>query len=187
MILDAQRKVREYAIPRVHVSIRDLSKCTAIFKFLLHKSTPTRRLRDSQLADLSSCVNPFLPPTQSAVHKIGYAIILAVALAYWSRLPNASYVHANRSAYDIRGDFEGWMQRKFVIKLREYGCLTPSDTFATVVSDSYSHLWSYADIPRGIAGTQGLKESFWSLIVAVHTRIPILLTGPPGCGQLPED
>jgi hypothetical protein len=71
-------------------------------------------------------------------------------------------------------------------KLVAAGYLPPfaaSQSFSVLAAEGFDHLWSFANKPAGIAGTAGLKEAFWAIVVCVHTRLPLLLTGPPGCGK----
>jgi MoxR-like ATPase len=38
-------------------------------------------------------------------------------------------------------------------------------------------------VNTGIAATSALKENFYSIILASMNGMPVLITGPPGCGK----
>lgn len=86
---------------------------------------------------------------------------------------------------DARLDYARNIDADCVSHLVGLGMLPPGSTFEKIVYESFDHLWKYtADaLPAGIVGTQCLKEAFYSIVVAIHTKTAVLLTGPPGCGK----
>jgi hypothetical protein len=43
-------------------------------------------------------------------------------------------------------------------------------------------IYLYMAVTIGIAATSALKENFYSIILASMNGMPVLITGPPGCG-----
>ncbi len=82
----------------------------------------------------------------------------------------------------MRKKFETAMFEE-IKKLKRDDYIDQTDTMSSICEQSFKHLCRYAKLPRGIAWTKSLKESFWSIVVAIHTRIPLLMTGPAGIGK----
>lgn len=44
-------------------------------------------------------------------------------------------------------------------------------------------IWWYIYIPPGVAGTPALLENLFCIVVCIQARIPLIITGPPGCSK----
>lgn len=53
----------------------------------------------------------------------------------------------------------------------------------TVIAASLKNLFSFANIPQGLAHTTALKENFYCVVLCAINKWPLLITGPPGCGK----
>lgn len=184
LIQCAQEAVRRYSLPRISVSIRDLLRALRVFAWLVDQWLPTRRdLRTHEPVE-ASFTNPFLPVSATGwprQHQTGRAAIMAVALTYWARLPSSAHA-ATGVASDLRADLASKLV-PYVRQLVAGGFLPTGTSFTATVVAGFDHLWSHAHKPEGIAATAGLKEAFWAVVVCAHTKLPLLLTGPPGCGK----
>ena len=180
-VLCAQQLVRGYDLPRVHISIRDPVKCLRTYDYLSHVSLPTAL--DLRTNDLSGHTNPYIPEHTAARHVQGAALLAAIGAVYYSRLPSLAHVMDSRMAFDARADFEAEM-RPFIETLEAMGYVaqgTAARGLRRIVADGHKHLWKHArDIPPFVTPTAGLQEAFWNFVLSVHTRVPLLVTGPPG-------
>ena len=183
MIHDAQELVRSYKLPRISVSIRDLLRGLRVFVWLQKQRLAARPNLKTLEPEPTSITNPFLPPNvNSPRHVIGYAAVMSVALTYWARLPSSSHNAAGLPAPDFRAEFIVSLA-PHIQTLIAHGYLPPLASFGAIVAGGFDHLWGFAHKPDGIATTSGLKEAFWAVVVCVHIKLPLLLTGPPGCGK----
>jgi hypothetical protein len=179
------------ASPQVseHLSIRDPLRALRLFVWLRRKTVESVAARPPRVPGgpeqpAVEC-HPFLPAFvgRSPAHQLGASLVVAVALAYWCRLPSAAH-RGRTGGVDARCEFAVYMQTRLVDRLVKLGLLAPGATFNGVVLGAFRHLWLYTDaVPPGIVGTSGLQEAFFAIVVAVHTKTAVLLTGPPGCGK----
>lgn len=181
----SQSLVRNYHVPRVHLSIRDPLRVFRLFVWL------RSMLLECEAAQLQTkrpavWINPFLPARclESEAYTTGCSFVVALALSYWCRLPSSA-MSGRFADFDARLDYAQNMDTECVAPLVGLGMLPRGSTFEKIVGQSFDHLWKYtADaLPAGIVGTQCLKEAFYSIVVAIHTKTAVLLTGPPGCGK----
>ena len=185
----AQQLVKSYNIARVHLSIRDPLRALKLFVWLTKQDLEIEReraaAREHGRPTPAVRANPFLPRDTRPEHRHATAFVVAVALAYWGRLPSKAHKRDLPSGHDMRTHFARHFHKDFVAALAKSGMLPAAASFNGIVNESFNHLWRYTKaIPPGIVGTAGLKEAFYAVVVAVHTRTPILLTGPPGCGKV---
>ena len=179
-ILRAQSLVRSYDVPRVFMSIRNLVRCSHLLCWLINFNVPTSRGVDGVAQDN---LNIFLPshPTlrqvsefQEIKRRMQCALVMAISVTYWFQLPSIGHVLAGKAKKDLRGEFIADIVVAQDISVKEW---------KAIITDSLSHLFSLANIPRGIAHTTALKENFYCVVLACMNRIPLLITGPPGCGK----
>lgn len=183
MIAAAQSVVRSYNVPRIHLSIRCLLRALRLYAWLRAQELPSRVHIGTGEPMPGNLINPFLPADWLAEWRDGAALVVAVALAYWCRLPSSAHVAARRSARDLRSEFSAAMGLH-VAALVKRDMLPPGVSFSDIFQLSARHLWDLAlDVPVDIVGTSGLQEALYAVVVGVHTRIAVLLTGPPGCGK----
>jgi hypothetical protein len=119
-------------------SIRDILKCTNLFKFFYRRN--------------------FVSPNAGNLVRRRRSMLLAVALAYFFRLPE---------------EHEGRKVRQEFLKLM------PKD-FLEIVDDEIRIFFGHLEIPHGIASTRALLENIFSIVVCVSTGIPLIIVGPPG-------
>lgn len=180
-VLRAQELVRSYSLPRVHISIRDPVKCLRAFDYLAEVSLPTAL--DLRTNELTGHTNPYLPERTVPDHTRGMALLAAVGAVYYARLPSLAHVQDRRMAFDARAHFERQMEG--CIEALEAGGYVAAGTarrgLRRIVADGHKHLWKHArDTPVFVTPTAGLQEAFWNFVLSVHTRVPVLMTGPPG-------
>ena len=58
-----------------------------------------------------------------------------------------------------------------------------NEKFENIFEYEVNQFISKADIPYGIAKTQGLKENLFATIVCTITKIPLIIVGPPGTSK----
>jgi hypothetical protein len=183
-ILRAQELVRGYDLPRVHISIRDPVKCLRTFDYLSSVSLPTEL--DLRTNELSCHTNPYLPKStrlRSVKEVQGFALLAAIGAVYYARLPSLAHVRDRRINFDVRSHFENEM-RPCLERLERASFLAPGTAargLRLLIAEGHQHLWEHArDTPAFVTPTPGLQEAFWNFVLSVHTRIPVLITGPPG-------
>jgi hypothetical protein len=138
--------------------------------------------------------------------KMRNALIMSISVCYMFQLPSAGHVAAGKSKENFREKFRqevvsawsagqdsnrkhsirytlGWGETDFGIKDAVKGRDLRCEEWDMVLKGSLEHLWSYALIPKGLARTNALMENFYTIILAGENRIPLLITGPPGCGK----
>jgi hypothetical protein len=59
----------------------------------------------------------------------------------------------------------------------------PWNDLQEVLEDEMSLYLQNAQVPNGIAFNEALKENFFSIVVCVQTRTPLIINGPPGCSK----
>ena len=175
LITTAQSLVHSYNIPRVYVSIRDLLRAIKIFQWLLTHRVPTER---DDSGNATKPANIFLPKSTDVTCELilsleemymRQALIIALAITYWCRLPSSGHVLVGKAEKDLRTEFirdisKDWAE---LMSITQYHQQTEKELqrmleeeFRLVVERSLNHLWSYALIPRGLAHTVALKVSF---------------------------
>eukprot|EP01041_Mallomonas_annulata_P001672 gene1672-3231_t len=188
VIARAQSLVTSYKIPRVFMSIRNLVRVTKIIQWLLNNQVATAR--DGQGNPVQFC-NIFLPmksPYQIyASEEYNYlkqVLVIAIAVTYLFQLPSAGHVTSHNAVEDYRCRFLRELALEWA-ECEDSGrtCEEIEFEMKSTIADSFDHLWSYARIPNGIAPTTALKENFFAVVLSVSIPIPLLITGPPGCGK----
>lgn len=189
LLVKGHEFVSRAKLPRVHASIRDIVKAVQLLSWLQEQWFEVEVEFGAR-----AYINPFLPEDtgfcsypggcvrqaflrsnhttcRTCERAQGYAGVMAAALAYWGRLPGAALAEAGRASRNLREEFLSSIPRTH--------SLSPDD----IISKSVEHLWKHSRAPEGVAPTRSLQEAFYAVVVAVHTRIGLLLTGPPGCGK----
>ena len=173
MILAAQGAVRDFKIDRVHVSIRDMLRVVKLFYWL---SDPERWVPSGATLGQTGAprANIFLPEGLNAGSREAsrQALAVAIALTYFLRLPGAAHTRENARLRNFRARFMQVTQTAL-----------HSLEIDRVLRNSVDHLWTYLEIPSIYAKTFALSENVFSIVIAVNVGIPILITGPPGCGK----
>jgi hypothetical protein len=143
-------------------------------------------------------------------HRMRTALVMAVTTVYMLQLPSSGHVAAKRAKVDLRLLFlreitQTWRECLWDGKVNSR--VMTVESWNGIIVSSWRHLWSYATIPRGncecidyyrsllnmmlcyvmlssgIAATNTLMENFYSIILASMNGMPVLITGPPGCGE----
>ena len=193
MILKAQELVKGYAIPRVHMSIRNLIRATQILTWLMEFKVPTEvSTHDGKFHTFQ---NIFLPRPDFAARSIDdrikeakylmkSALIMAVTISYMLQLPSAGHVSMGRYKEDLRKNFvesivEVWELSRWDMENRVHRFFRVEEWLGPdgILRQSLGHLWSRANIPRGYAKTTALMENFYCVILSVMNKIPLLITG----------
>jgi hypothetical protein len=178
-----------------HGSIRQLSRAVKIAgwllghpRFLLSAETVAREQRDlAQLVAGTSADGRELRRR---------ALLTAVVAAYWLQLPPVHVVGENQPAYDLREDFAERLQQSAVVTaMRASPMADVSDGFVAVspsqgvlnfahraVDAVFSHLKPHV-LAAEHAVTGPLKEHLFAMLLCSQLRIPLLITGPPGCSK----
>jgi hypothetical protein len=160
MVEMSQAYVRSQRLWRVHVSIRDMMRVLQLYRVLL-----TGDHRGVFLLPLPPGV---LPGSTAGIQHIHWcAAIVAVALAYQLRLPAA-----------LRVD---WAKRLDAL-LVEHRCPAHLRSNA-VVQKTLDRFYASTHVPPGIAPTSALKENIYATVLCLVARVPLNITGPPGCGK----
>jgi hypothetical protein len=180
VILAAQELVRLYNVPRVYMSIRNLIRCSTLLSWMINFTVPTQRGSDGNTYNHQ---NIFLPPEMERkddypgiVERMKKALIMAVSVTYWFQLPSRGHMLAGKAKEDLRS--------RFIKDITQYGvnkCTV--EEWRNVIDSSLKNLFSYANIPRGLAHTTALKENFYAVVLASVNKMALLITGPPGCGK----
>jgi hypothetical protein len=155
-----QAFVRRQDLWRVHVSIRDMMRVLQLYRVLL-----TKNHREVFLLPLPASVSPASPTGVAHVHWS--AAIISVALAYQLRLPAQLRVE-----WSVEID----------ALLEQHNCPAHLRT-ATVVQKCIDRFFAGTHVPKGIAPTSALKENVYATVLCVLARVPLNITGPPGCGK----
>lgn len=195
-IVRAQGLVRSYQVPRVFMSIRNLIRCSHLLSWLINFNVPTDR--DLHGFAFNPC-NIFLPSnkalpiaqtekrTRNKMDQAGpdlfetkdrmqSALVMAITVTYWFQLPSHGHILAGKATEDLRV--------RFIRNITQDQNQSVSENqWKTIIADSLTNLFSFAQIPSGIAHTTALKENFYCVILASINKIPLLITGPPGCGK----
>lgn len=196
LVSSAQNIVRNFRIPRLYMSIRNLIRTVQLLDWYLDFQVLTNSL-DSDVHE-----NIFLPKVNNtsnmsaSAHKrlvMKHSVIMAVTLSYMLQLPSEGHVAAGKVLEDFR--------RRFLRELAG-SCIGANNTWVNevcgnadrrfdnfvqtwmgVVKGSLAHLWSFARTPKGLAKTDAVMEVFYANIAAAENRMSLLVSGPPGCGK----
>ncbi|KAI6653727.1 hypothetical protein LOD99_3231 [Oopsacas minuta] len=79
--------------------------------------------------------------------------------------------------YYLRLDHEFRRQFKTAINIDGF------EKFESIFEYEVDQFVNKADIPNGIAKTQGLKENLFATIICTITKIPLIIVGPPGTSK----
>lgn len=177
-IAQCQRIIREYHLPRVKMSIRNLTRAVEILRSLLDKRfyLPTTRHHDGSVSDYDHI---FLPKKQRNDFKSDFsyytsyfddALIITIALSYYILLPSQDSDINNPDLLDYKSLF------------RQSLTFTTEKSFLNSLERSINHLFEYSKLKnkKHLAQTDSLKESFYVVTLTSMLRIPLLITGPPG-------
>jgi hypothetical protein len=185
MITKAQELVRKYEVPRVYMSIRNLIRCSQLLSWMITFTVPTERGSDGNTYNPQ---NIFLPPQEGGTNnlqvmkeKMRRALIMAISVTYLFQLPSHGHMLAGKAKFDLRALFyrDITQNGSSLIQGRDV-CLKE---WKDVIANSLTNLFSFANIPKGLARTTALKENFYSVVLASINKMPLLITGPPGCGK----
>ena len=185
MITRAQELVRKYEVPRVYMSIRNLIRCSLLLSWLINFTVPTERGTDGNTCNP---LNIFLPPQtngltglQAIKEKMRRALIMAISVTYLFQLPSHGHMLAGKAKCDLRTLFHRDITKDGCSSTQGRGISV--EEWQDVISNSLTNLFSFANIPKGLARTTALKENFYSVVLASINKMPLLITGPPGCGK----
>ena len=199
-IANAQELVRSYQVPRVFMSIRNLIRCSHLLFWLINFNVPTNRGNDGVAFDQ---LNIFLPPLKDSLSphliedRMRHALVMAITVTYWFQLPSQGHMLAGKATEDLRERFVRDMSKNYDREQRSRwketkgltsnasvtGCIASEEGWKSIITDSLTHFFSLAYIPPGIAHTTALKENFYCVVLSSMNKIPLLITGPPGCGK----
>lgn len=185
MITKAQELVRKYEIPRVYMSIRNLIRCSLLLSWMINFTVPTERGTDGNTFNPQ---NIFLPPQkgnmsalQAMKETMRRAVIMAISVTYLFQLPSHGHMLAGKAKFDLRTLFHRDITQNGSAKIQ--GKCVSVQEWRDVIAESLTNLFSFANIPKGLARTTALKENFYSVVLASINKMPLLITGPPGCGK----
>jgi hypothetical protein len=170
MILTSQQLVRNFKIPIVYMSIRNLIRATELLSFYLHFKVPTAI---NNRGEAINKVNVFLPRLDENVNvvianhdylhfraflatkrkQMIHSLIMAITVTYMFQLPSQGHVLAKRAFADFRSIFVEEIVRQWSVwyKLNTIKGLMSfqdlSNEWLNVHKMSLEHLWTYAHIP----------------------------------------
>ena len=190
-IVTAQDAVREYKLKRVHPCMRDLVRTVRVANFLATFQAHSVVDATTGRGQTGSEVHPFLPtsPSRRNKHAVGQALMLAVAMTYMLRLPSQSHAEDYRTALDCAMQSSTYGNESPITSLHHLGLLPPPPsteeyTLQAMWSDALKALWSHVGtLPADVVEWEPLKESFYTAVVCIATRVALLITGKPGCGK----
>jgi hypothetical protein len=132
----------------------------------LYRELLSGNRRDVFLLPLPAGVLP--GSKEGLAHVQWCAVIMSVALAYQLRLPA-----------QLR---EEWALRMDEM-LQEHNCPRHLSQTTAVVHKCLDRFFAGTHVPPGIAPTSALKENIYATVICLVARIPLNITGPPGCGK----
>ena len=198
-IARAQGLVRSYQVPRVFMSIRNLIRCSHLLSWLINFNVPTNRGIDGVAFDQRNIFLPFKEAlsARSIEDRMRHALVMAITVTYWFQLPSQGHILAGKATEDLRARFIRDMSKDYDREQRSTwkemrsltshasvpGGVATEEDWRSIITASLTHLFSHAEIPLGIAHTTALKENFYCVVLASMNKIPLLITGPPGCGK----
>ena len=170
-ILASQKFVREARVRRVEVSIRDIMRAILFYRFFANdrKYVSVFGLtsgKDDYFGSLNCCYKGF---------------VLALALVYYFRLPTLHVDETGRPRR-LRAEYAAEMNRQLAIEAGA-GARAREMPFHDVLEAAMERVFLNSAIPVGIAKTVGLKENLFANICCMEASIPLIITGPPGCGK----
>ena len=75
------------------------------------------------------------------------------------------------------------LDHQFRAQFRSSMNLDNFEVFEKIFEYEVNQFINKADIPHGIAKTQGLKENLFATIICTITKIPLIIVGPPGTSK----
>eukprot|EP01105_Mastigella_eilhardi_P018255 TRINITY_DN4218_c1_g1_i5.p1 TRINITY_DN4218_c1_g1~~TRINITY_DN4218_c1_g1_i5.p1 ORF type:complete len:4438 (+),score=1224.04 TRINITY_DN4218_c1_g1_i5:2312-15625(+) len=159
-VLYEQHFVKSASSNRIRASIRDMIRAVDLYiYFRTHPEfVPADEFEseeDEKYTNLHHC-----------------AIILAVAVSYYFRLPGGNGGDDNSPRAMFASTFPldklGIPKRKTVLE---------------IVQKATDQLFRNTSIPEGIARTDALLQNLFFTVVCVDAKIPLLIVGPPGCSK----
>jgi hypothetical protein len=197
MIASAQEIVRGYNVPRVFMSIRNLIRCTQLLSWLMSFTVPTERGIDGIAFNFQniflSSTNPLSAKEkgkgsmainlQDTKNKMRKALIMAISVTYMFQLPSNGHVLAGKAKEDLRLRFVRDIIRSWGTPRTVTPDIAHEEEWKSVIENSLSNFFSFANVPRGLAHTTALKENFYCVVLAAMNKMPLLISGPPGCGK----
>eukprot|EP01080_Neovahlkampfia_damariscottae_P009915 gene9915-2237_t len=151
---------------RIRVSIRDIMRFTQLYEFFSTKI----------------CLK-YTSDDPLAVHWTN--LIISIGLTYYFRLSSS-----NRNEFSKEFDNKLKELKAFNIKVKIngiYSYLLDENCVERVLSQQltyfYDRVYESNAIPKGIADTRALKENLFCNFVCIQTKIPLLISGPPGTSK----
>eukprot|EP00047_Mylnosiga_fluctuans_P001195 m.218044 g.218044 ORF g.218044 m.218044 type:complete len:3593 (-) comp10156_c0_seq3:222-11000(-) len=148
---------------RVHVSIRDIMRAVRLYLYF----------KNPELKEPIVKVTSMEPDARH-----WHAMLMAIALTYYFRLPT-KYTGPNGREFHTRQLFEEQL-RKQLVHLR-----APQDyvSVGRLSALQISNFFTEIHLPVGIARTRAVMEHMYAIAVCTETKIPLIITGPPGCSK----
>ena len=163
LVLCSQQYLREYrnagAIEsRIHVSIRDIMRAVKLYLFF---------------SDRGRADGIFQAEEDSDQERHWKSLLMSIALAYYLRLPISYGLYETRRLFatQIRENLEALHAPQ---QFRDLG------VFA---NDTISRFFDHVFVPTGVAATRALQEHVFCMAVCIENKIPLIVTGPPGCSK----
>eukprot|EP01133_Synstelium_polycarpum_P005683 gene5683-6567_t len=158
----AQIALRAAKEPRVHVSIRDITRAIDIYRYFIE---------DPSGKAILACAYP-----QANAYTFHWlALISSVALTYYVRV-----------SIDRRRDMMNRFSTHLTNKIaRNNGINIAVHDFKTMFKSIYSKFVSkeYTTLPDGIALTESLQLNIFLTVVSINCCQPLCIVGPPGCSK----
>src|SRR5690242_15252510 len=98
-------------------------------------------------------------------------------VAYYFRLPT-KFIKEDDPNHQIVN-----LREYFVKKIEEVKPHQCRHFFLPFVKHQLQDLFNKMVIPPGIAPTQAVLENLFCNVVCIETKIPLIVTGPPGCSK----
>ncbi|EFA80970.1 hypothetical protein PPL_06205 [Heterostelium album PN500] len=167
IIIIGQNALRETNQARTHVSIRDITRVIDLYKFFRYTPVGNSILNCAyKLKDNNN---------QESVTMLHWmSIIASIGLTYYIRVsPGESRDLLIKKVNDYYGkQVDAFPAIKAVFS-------DANNMFKSI----YSKFCETAKLPPGIALTESLKLNIFGITVAINSRLPICIVGPPGCSK----
>ena len=157
LLLSSQREIRDFEKGEFSASLRDIDRCTRLFRFF----TDFLEKKRDQSSDTTLIVD---------------AMILSLAHCYYYRLKNAKYRTRYRECL-----------AKVIQDAQYGKDITEGYIREVINNEQTDLLDRMTLLPEFTAKNAALKENVFVLLISILTRIPIFLIGRPGCSKIPFD
>ncbi|RYE84998.1 MAG: ATP-binding protein, partial [Methanosarcinales archaeon] len=174
LITTAQKYVRNCGMMRVKVSIRDLMRTLQLYSYFLS--------HEGETFFFPSLVGQqTMTAKQRALERCWRALSLAVAVVYYLRL-DVEHVDAHGGVQNLRDGFIA-VASACMMSVDALNALSERLPFQVVLQQSLRRVFQATQVPTGIANTRTLQENVLACAVCFAASLPLIITGPPGCGK----